>query len=259
MAYLIKETDLERQKLLAKLLAATTDKLLSNIRLPAGIKCLDLGCGIGETTRHLARRLDSSAEVVGVELNPDLVDAAKDLSSGQGQHIRFEQGDVTRLNIADNSFDFVFARYLLMHLPEPEAVLKEMFRVCRPGGVVAVIEPDFSPLRCYPDSWAYEQLPLLFAKLFPDANIGRKLWCLFQGLGYNSADTSVDCLVETRENDLRRIYRMSLEAVKPFLIGQSHISEQNFERLHKEMERVEQEKNVLCVSNFIFSAWAMKS
>jgi SAM-dependent methyltransferase len=76
------------------------------------------------------------------------------------------------------------SRYLLMHLPEPEAVLKEMLRVCKSGGAVAVQEPDFSFQRCYPDSWAYERLPGLFSRLFPDAFLGPKLWSLFEKLGY---------------------------------------------------------------------------
>ena len=143
MAYVISELNLERQKLLGKVLAPVTDRLLSGLQLRSGVRGLDLGCGMGETTRQLVRALDKPKEIVGLELNPDLVETAKKLSSGEQDGVSFQQGDVSALEFADNSFDFVFARYLLMHLFEPEAVLKEMLRVCKSGGTVAVQEPGF--------------------------------------------------------------------------------------------------------------------
>jgi ubiquinone/menaquinone biosynthesis C-methylase UbiE len=217
-----------------------------------------LGCGIGETTRQLARTLDKPNEIVGLELNPDLVETAKKVSSGQEDRVSFEQGDVFALEFADNSFDFVFARYLLMHLSEPEAVLKEMLRVCKSGGVVAVQEPDFSFQQCYPDSWAYERLPDLFSRLFPDAFLGPKLWSLFQKIGYGSSNVLVDSVVEVNQNDLRRCYRLSVEAMEKAVIEKGLYSELEFQRLCAELERVEKEENILCVSNCIFSTWVVK-
>ena len=258
MAYVISELNLERQKLLAKVLAPVTDRLLSVLQLPSGARGLDLGCGMGETTRQLARTLDKPNEIIGLELNPDLVERAKKLSSGEQDDVSFEQGDVSALEFADNSFDFVFARYLLMHLAEPEAVLKEMLRVCKSGGAVAVQEPDFSFQRCYPDSWAYERLPDLFRRLFPDAFLGPKLWSLFQKLGYSSSNVLIDCMVEVNQNDLRRCYRLSVEAMEKAMIEKGICSEPEFERLRAELERVEKEENILCVSNYIFSAWVVK-
>jgi ubiquinone/menaquinone biosynthesis C-methylase UbiE len=258
MTYLISEVNRERQKLLAKVLAAVMDTLLDVLQLPQDLRCLDLGCGIGETTRQLARKLDSPREVIGVELNTDLVEAARGFSLGLKNRVAFEQGDAARLQFADNSFDFVFARYLLMHLPEPEAVLKEMLRVCRSGGVVAVQEPDFSFQRCYPDSWAYERLPDLLGRLFPDAFLGPKLWSFFETLGYSSSNVLVDSVVEVNQNDLRRLYRLSVEAMEKAVIEKGIYNEPEFERLLAELERVENEQNILCVSNYVFSTWVVK-
>ena len=83
MPYLISEINLERQELLAKVLAPATNRLLSVLQLPSGTRGLDLGCGIGETTRQISRTLDKPNEIVGLELNPDLVEAAKKLSSNE--------------------------------------------------------------------------------------------------------------------------------------------------------------------------------
>ena len=258
MTYLISEVNRKRQKLLAIVLAPAMDRLLNVLQLPRGLRCLDLGCGIGETTRQLARKLDSPREVIGVELNTDLVEAARGFSLGLKKRVAFEQGDAARLQFADNSFDFVFARYLLMHLPEPEAVLNEMLRVCRSGGVVAVQEPDFSFQRCYPDSWAYARLPDLLGRLFPDAFLGPKLWSFFEKLGYSSSNVLVDSAVEVKQNDVRRLYRLSVEAMENAVIEKGIYSEPEFGRLREELERVENEQNILCVSNYVFSTWVVK-
>lgn len=259
MTYLISEVNRERQKLLAKVLAPVMDRLLNVLQLPQEVRCLDLGCGIGETTRQLVRKLDCPREVVGVELNADLVEAARGLSLGLTNRVAFEQCDAARLQFADNSFDFVFARYLLMHLPEPEAVLKEMLRVCRSGGVVAIQEPDFSFQRCYPDSWAYTRLPDLLGRLFPDAFLGPKLRWFLEKLGYSSSNVLVDSLIEVNENDLRRLYRLSIEAMEKAAIEKGIYSEEEFEQLRAELERVENEQNMLCVSNYVFSTWVVKT
>ena len=64
-----------------------TDRLLSALHLPSGTRGLDLGCGMGETNRQLARTVDKPNEIVGLKLNPDLVETAKKVSAGQEDSI----------------------------------------------------------------------------------------------------------------------------------------------------------------------------
>ena len=141
----------------------------------------------------------------------------------------------------------------------PKEVLEEMLRVCKSGGVVAVQEPDFSFQRCYPDSWAYERISDLWGRLFPDAFLGRKLWSLFREVGYKSANIHVDLLVETKETEIKRAYRLAMEATGPALREKSIVGEQEFRELCDEMKRVEQGENILCLTNPIFSSWVTKA
>src|SRR5437879_12901654 len=80
MAYVISELNLERQKLLGKVLAPVTDRLLSGLQLRSGVRGLDLGCGMGEPSRKLVRGLDKPKEIVGLELTPELVEAVNTLA-----------------------------------------------------------------------------------------------------------------------------------------------------------------------------------
>lgn len=278
MPYSVSEKNLERQRLLNKCLSPATDGLLDALQLPPRTRCLDLGCGIGETTRHLARRLGVSSEIVGLDLDPELIAVAKDTPLGVGAAISFQVGDAAQMQYGDESFDFVYARYFLPHFSEPEKLLAGMFRVCRLGGIVAVQEPDLSFHHCHPRSWAYERMADVCDKLFPNAFAGRGLAALFGQTGYPAAHIFIDSVIEVggitsgsvfagtkklveayEGTELRRTYRLSMEAVGPALISGGHMGEEDVQAMCDEFERVEQDKDILCMGNPVVTAWAERS
>jgi ubiquinone/menaquinone biosynthesis C-methylase UbiE len=105
-----------------------------------GMSLLDVGCGPGTITADLAGRIPAGT-VVGVDLPSDVIGAAqRDLGSA---NLRFEVGDVYALAFDDESFDLVFAHQVLQHLGDPVAALREMRRVLRAGGQVAVRDSDY--------------------------------------------------------------------------------------------------------------------
>lgn len=111
--------------------------------LRPGMRVLDIGCGPGSITLGLAQRV-APAEVVGVDIQPALIERARALAAAHAQHnVRFEAGDVYRLPFADACFDAAFGNGVLMHLAEPTRALAELRRVLRPGGVIGVRDPDF--------------------------------------------------------------------------------------------------------------------
>ncbi len=254
MAYTISEVNLERQRLLQRIMEPVTDKLLGRLQLPAGIRCLDLGCGMGETTRQLAARLDKSRRVVGVDQDPELIRTASSMVPAGGCPITFEQGDAIYLDFEDNSFDFVFARYLLHHLNDPKKVLAEMFRVCHPEGVVAVQEPDCAKQYCYPGSWAYERIPEIYGRLFANPFVGRELFSLFGQLGCPEPHLDVETIAGVQV-ELRRSYRMTIEATGSALIEKGILTSDELEELVGEFRRVEEEPGTLCVWSPNFSVW----
>ena len=254
MAYTISEANLERQRLLQKIMEPVTDKVLEQLQLPAGIRCLDLGCGMGETTRQLAAKLEKSSQVVGVDQDPELVKTASSMTPADGCSITFEQGDATSLDFENETFHFVFARYLLHHLDEPKKVLAEMFRVCKPGGMVAVQEPDCAKQYCYPGSWAYEKIPDIYGRLFANPFVGRELFSLFGQLGCPEPHLDVETIAGVNV-ELRRSYRMTIEATGSALIEKGILTSDEWEELVEEFRRVEEEPGTLCVWSPSFSVW----
>ena len=172
MGYAIDERNSERQHLLAKMLNPLTRQVLDRIPLDSVAKMLDLGCGRGHTTRMLAGQFPN-ASATGFEYDAALVaQASADLSNPP--RIAFQQGDASRLPFPIASFDLVFTRYMLVHVPDPLTVIREMFRVTRPGGFVVAYEPDGCIEFCYPPNAVMERMSYLWRHLFPHPLIGRQ-------------------------------------------------------------------------------------
>ena len=99
---------------------------------------LDVGCGPGTITCDLAR-LVPQGNVVGVDKETSVIEQAESFANGQHiNNIRFEVGDVFCLPFPDATFDIVHAHQVLQHVSEPIRALKEMKRVVKLGGHVAV-------------------------------------------------------------------------------------------------------------------------
>jgi demethylmenaquinone methyltransferase/2-methoxy-6-polyprenyl-1,4-benzoquinol methylase len=126
--------------LLNHLLSANADvgwrrKAVEMLRLRGGERGLDACCGTGDLAVAL---LDGGAgEVVGTDFSPAMVEAAR---AKAGDRIRFEVADTTRLPFADASFDVATVGFGVRNLEDLDAGLRELRRVLRPGGRLAVLE-----------------------------------------------------------------------------------------------------------------------
>jgi ubiquinone/menaquinone biosynthesis C-methylase UbiE len=109
--------------------------------------------------------------------------------------VTYRKGDAHAIEFPDASFDIVYARYLLEHVSKPEVVMREMRRLVRPGGCVAVCENDISLIRFDPPCPAFDRAWDLFlryqATLGGDGVIGRRLYRLFRDAGLTHIELSV--------------------------------------------------------------------
>lgn len=163
--------------------------------LRPGMRVLDVGCGPGSITADLATAAGPDGEVLGVDLSADVVAAA----AAGTPSARFAVGDVMHLDLPDASFDVVHAHQVLQHLRDPVAALREMARVARPGGLLAVRDADYAAMSWFPDVDGLERWRATYrsvARSFgaePDA--GRCLlgWAHAAGLTDVVATASVWC------------------------------------------------------------------
>jgi SAM-dependent methyltransferase len=176
--------------------------LLPHLR--PGLDLLDVGCGPGTITAGLAARV-APGRVVGVDRSPDPLEEGRAAAVRADVAVVFAVGDVYALEVADDSFDVVHAHQVLQHLTDPVAALREMARVCRPGGLVAVRDVDYAATTWFPadpdlDRWlALYQRVARANRAEPDA--GRRLlsWAHAAGLREVTATTSSWCFATPDE------------------------------------------------------------
>ena len=169
-------------------------------RLGSGQSVLDVGCGPGTITADLARRVSPGA-VLGIDRSADVVTAAR-AATDLPDNVTFAVADLYALDADDGAFDVVHAHQVLQHLSDPVAALREMRRVCRPQGVVAVRDADYGAFTWAPDDdvlGAWLQTYRAVARsnhAEPDAGRYLKSWALEAGFASVESSASVWCFTD---------------------------------------------------------------
>ncbi len=118
--------------------------------LAPGLDLLDVGCGVGTLTADLAARV-APGRTVGVDAAAGVLADAAAAARERGAAVELAVAEAGALPFADGVFDVVHAHQVLQHLADPVAALREMARVCRPGGLLAVREADYASVHAHPD------------------------------------------------------------------------------------------------------------
>lgn len=157
-----------------------------------GLDLLDCGCGPGSITVGLAE-LVVPGQVTGIDLHANQLERGRETAAGHGMdNVEFQEADIYGLPFADGSFDRVFSNALLEHLSEPIAALREMKRVLRPTGVIAVAAPDWGGFIFAPSGRGAEEATALYQviqrKNGGNPLVGRELGTLLKAAGFRDIE-----------------------------------------------------------------------
>lgn len=169
--------------------------------LHPGLTVLDLGCGPGTITAGLAR-LVAPGRVVAVDSAARVLDQARSACADAGVEVTFDVARGEELPYRDAAFDVVHAHQLLQHVADPVVVLREMRRVCAPGGLVAARDVDYAACTWFPLLPELDEWLALYRRLArrnggePDA--GRRLfgWAQRAGFAVVTPSASVWCYAD---------------------------------------------------------------
>jgi SAM-dependent methyltransferase len=137
--------------------------LASRVAMPRSGKLLELACGTGRLTKHLAARLPANVDFTASDLSADMLDVAK--SKVTSDRISWISANMLSLPFENESFDMVVCQFAIMLVPDQPKALSEIFRILKKGG--KVIFSTWSDL-AYNRFWAIgEEVLKSFSIVFP--------------------------------------------------------------------------------------------
>lgn len=173
-------------------------------RLVPGADVLDVGCGPGTITIDIARRV-APGRVVGIDASAEVIEAAGRAAGEAGVTVDLAVGDVYALEHDDGAFDVVHAHQVLQHVADPVAALREMRRVCRPGGVVAARDGIYRSFAWFPAAPGIDRWLAVYCAVAeanggePDAGAHLRAWAL--EAGFTEVTASATCWTYATDED----------------------------------------------------------
>ncbi len=183
-------TEPHEQQRLSTLNDLINDSSLQVLRLRGGERILDLGCGLAQFTRAMARV--AGTRVVGIERSREQIAEGMRQASEAGEErlLDLRQGDVLALELGEDEwggFDLAHARFVLEHVADPLAVVRAMVRAVKPGGRIVLEDDDHDVLRLWPEPPGFRELWGAYARSYDrlgnDPYVGRRLATLIHQAG----------------------------------------------------------------------------
>jgi len=165
---------------------------LRELALDAGGAILDVGSGLGQFTRDMARAAGTGARVLGIERDSrQLAEAQRQAQlAGESDLVEWRQGDALALPLQKDewgSFDVAHTRFVLEHVRHPERVVRQLVRAVRPGGRVVLADDDHQVLRLWPESPDFMEVWQAYIRSYEhlgcDPFIGRRMVALLREAG----------------------------------------------------------------------------
>ena len=145
--YLLGSTDAEHQRLIrqSEILNPFTERLFHDAGLGPGQRVLDIGSGLGDVSMLAARLVGTHGSVVGVDRDASIIAKAKVRVMDAGlRNVEFVESELGQITIRE-PFDAIVGRLILEFLPDPNAIVKSLTRLLRPGGVLAIQDACWGP------------------------------------------------------------------------------------------------------------------
>ncbi len=215
--------EIERLHIQSRAMAPDALAMLDRIGPIKGWTCLDIGCGPAGITDLLSARVGPAGRVVGLDMDAEFLEHAR---RNAPSNVEFHLGDAYGSDLSAGTFDLVHMRFVASTAGNPEQLLKEATRLARPGGIVALQEPDGSTLNCYPPHPAWDRLKAVLLGVFKgvgaDLELARRLYNLVHQagfrdvqyrtalLGVRSIDPMVDYLPSTVESLRGSVVKLAL-------------------------------------------------
>ena len=160
--YTLGRTSHETTRLIeqSRIYGASTQRLCKRAGITDGMRVLEIGSGAGDVALTLAELVGPAGQVIGVDVNPSILDTARQRATDTGmRNVEFIAGDARMLAFPDK-FDAIVGRFVLMYMADPGKAFSKLITHLKPGGIAAFQEPEYTlyPAFLHPDTPLINQL-----------------------------------------------------------------------------------------------------
>jgi SAM-dependent methyltransferase len=224
------------------------------------MRVADLGCGVGTVTALLSEMVGPEGHVVGIDASgAQIAQAREQLPSGT-TNTSFVQASATNTGLPPGSFDLVYCRFLLIHLPAPELALRVMRTLLKPNSILVCEDGDLTTSGSEPPS-AFNAFADLWGRLGPakgvDYTLGRRLYQMVRHAGFPAPEITFNQPVAARGEN-KRFLELSVAEAGPAFVDAGLITAGELERTLAEMRRLNEDETVLAVMPRMAQVWARK-
>jgi ubiquinone/menaquinone biosynthesis C-methylase UbiE len=252
----------DRLLLLARVSWPATAALFSRAGIRPDMKCVDLGCGGGEVTFELARLVAPGGSVTGVDMDEVKLGLARKAAVERGvSNVEFLARNVNDWDEPD-TYDVVYARFLLQHLSRPVDLLRRMWAAARSGGLVIVEDPDFDGWCCHPPNEGFDFFVRAYAEVIRrrggDHASGRKLHRYFLDAGIPTPQVAlVQSVVVSGEE--KELAWSTLDATSEAILSEGVATPDELAAALASLRQFTDDDTTLIARPRIFQLWAARA
>jgi SAM-dependent methyltransferase len=262
--YLLGDTTAEVEHLVhqAEVYADEAGQLLERAGLAAGTTAVDVGCGALGILDLLRDKVGPGGRVVGVDREPRMLDAARQVATERGLPVELVQGDAASLSLPSAAFDFVHERTVLLNVQDPSRVVAEMVRIARPGGVIALQEPDSSAWVCDPPHPAWDLLRTELVEAYrrngKNFDMGRGIARLLRDAGLANVEVRATARVTSPGGYYQTFLLTLTSLVRDQIIAGQRVSPAEFDAHTVSLRAHLQQPGTLTCQPTMWQAWGTK-
>jgi SAM-dependent methyltransferase len=257
-------SELERLRLQARVWEPEAEIMLDRIGVQPGWNCVDLGCGAMGILGPLSRRVGPQGHVVGVDTDAKQLAAARDfVQENKLTNIEILELDAYRTDLPHESFDFTHVRFVFAPVGRDEELLREMFSLTRPGGIVAIQEPDATSWNCYPPhpAWAKLKGAILaaFARGGGDFNVGQRTFGMLRHAGLEDIQLRAAVTALQDQHPYKRLPIQFATSLRKRILDAALMSETELDHVIAECEQLASDPETVVLSFIVTQVWGRKA
>jgi len=254
--------DVERLRLLHEVYGPGTQALLQRVGLRDGQHVVEIGCGSGNIACWVAQQVAPSGSVMAIDISPEQIEEARQQAQRLNlRNIEFQVADAYSSRLPEGTFDIVYCRLVLIHLTRPEAALRAMQSLARPGGHVVCEEMDLGCWICDPPSNAMTRFFALNAALGErrgeNFSLGASLHRLFREVGFARPDVAANFVLALR-GEQKRLLGLTFAEFAPELVSEELASQEEVDRVTADLMTLADDETTLFGFPLVAQVWAVR-